>query len=391
MVSPEPEKTRFWYNPRVRAFFIQSLVVLALVLFFAFIINNTIENMKTRGIASGFEFMGQTAGFSISQHLIDYEEANSYGRAFVVGLLNTILIAALGIVFATIIGFFIGIARLSSNWLISRMATAYIEILRNVPLLLQILFWYIAVLRALPRTKQSLSLFDTFFLNVRGLYLPKPIFEEGFANILYALLATFVLIIFLTRWAHKRQELTGQQFPVFISSLGLLIVLLLGAATLSGFPMTWDYAVLKGFNFRGGLRVMPEFVAMLFALSLYTAAFIGEIVRAGIMAVSKGQTEASYALGLHPGQTLRLVVIPQALRVVVPPLTSQYLNLTKNSSLAVAIAYPDLVHVFAGTALMQTGQAVEILGITMACYLSLSLFISLLMNWYNRAIALKEK
>jgi len=377
MVSSEPEKTRFWYNQKVRSIAVQALVLLAIIGFFAFIINNTSQNMKAHGIASGFGFLEQTAGFSISQRLIDYEEADSYGRAFWIGLLNTILISAIGIVFATIIGFFIGIARLSSNWLISRTATAYIEILRNVPLLLQILFWYISVLRALP--------------NVRGLYLPKPIFEEGFTNILYALLAAFVLIIFLTLWARKRQELTGQQFPVFKSSLGLLIVLSLGAAALSGFPMTWDYAVLKGFNFRGGLRVMPEFVAMLFALSLYTAAFIGEIVRAGIMAVSKGQTEASYALGLHPGQTLRLVVIPQALRVIVPPLTSQYLNLTKNSSLAVAIAYPDLVHVFAGTALMQTGQAVEILGITMACYLSLSLFISLLMNWYNQAIALKEK
>ncbi len=391
MQSSAPEKTQFWNNPKVRSLAIQALVLLALIGFFAFIINNTTENMKARGIASGFEFLEQTAGFSISQTLIDYEEADSYGRAFWVGLLNTILISGIGIVFATLFGFIIGISRLSSNWLISRMATAYIEILRNIPLLLQILFWYIAVLRALPRARQSLSLFDTVFLNVRGLYLPKPIFEEGFALILYVLLAAFVIIILLTRWARKRQELTGQQFPVFWTSVGLLIFLPLVAAAIRDFPMSWNYAVLKGFNFKGGLRVMPEFVAMLFSLSLYTAAFIGEIVRAGIMAVNKGQTEASYALGLHPGQTLRLVVIPQALRVIIPPLTSQYLNLTKNSSLAVAIAYPDLVHVFAGTALMQTGQAVEILGITMACYLSLSLLISLFMNWYNRAIALKEK
>ncbi|HJM06805.1 MAG: amino acid ABC transporter permease [SAR324 cluster bacterium] len=391
MVPSEPDKIRFWNNPKVRAIIIQLMVLAALIGFFAFIINNTSENMKNRGIASGFGFLEQTAGFSISQTLIDYEEADSYGRAFWVGLLNTILISVIGIFLATIIGFFIGIARLSSNWLISKLATAYIEILRNIPLLLQILFWYIAVLRALPRAKQSYSLFDILYLNVRGLYIPKPLFEVGFGNVFYAFIVVLVLVVLLVRWARKRQEQTGAQFPVFWSSLGLLILLPLGTAAMNGFPMSWEYAVLKGFNFKGGLRVMPEFVSMLFALSLYTAAFIGEIVRAGIMAVSKGQTEASYALGLHPGQTLRLIVIPQALRVIVPPLTSQYLNLTKNSSLAVAIAYPDLVHVFAGTALMQTGQAVEILGITMACYLSLSLLISMIMNWYNMSIALKEK
>ncbi len=391
MVPSEPDKIRFWNNPKVRAIIIQLMVLAALIGFFAFIINNTSENMKNRGIASGFGFLEQTAGFSISQTLIDYEEADSYGRAFWVGLLNTILISVIGIFLATIIGFFIGIARLSSNWLISKLATAYIEILRNIPLLLQILFWYIAVLRALPRAKQSYSLFDILYLNVRGLYIPKPLFEVAFGNVFYAFIVVLVLVVLLVRWARKRQEQTGAQFPVFWSSLGLLILLPLGTAAMNGFPMSWEYAVLKGFNFKGGLRVMPEFVSMLFALSLYTAAFIGEIVRAGIMAVSKGQTEASYALGLHPGQTLRLIVIPQALRVIVPPLTSQYLNLTKNSSLAVAIAYPDLVHVFAGTALMQTGQAVEILGITMACYLSLSLLISMIMNWYNMSIALKEK
>ena len=391
MVPSEPDKIRFWNNPKVRAIIIQLMVLAALIGFFAFIINNTSENMKNRGIASGFGFLEQTAGFSISQTLIDYEEADSYGRAFWVGLLNTILISVIGIFLATIIGFFIGIARLSSNWLISKLATAYIEILRNIPLLLQILFWYIAVLRALPRAKQSYSLFDILYLNVRGLYIPKPLFEVGFGNVFYAFIVVLVLVVLLVRWARKRQEQTGAQFPVFWSSLGLLILLPLGTAAMNGFPMSWEYAVLKGFNFKGGLRVMPEFVSMLFALSLYTAAFIGEIVRAGIMAVSKGQTEASYALGLHPGQTLRLIVIPQALRVIVPPLTSQYLNLTKNSSLAVAIAYPDLVHVFAGTALMQTGQAVEILGITMACYLSLSLLISMIMNWYNMSIALEEK
>ncbi|MDP6788887.1 MAG: amino acid ABC transporter permease, partial [Rhodospirillales bacterium] len=327
---------------------------------------------ETRGIASGFEFLGRTAGFSIGESLIPYSEEHSYGRAFLVGLLNTILVAVVGVVLATILGFIVGIARLSSNWLLSKLAGVYIEIMRNIPVLLQIFFWYFAVLRTVPSPRQSLSFFDSFFLNKRGLYTPAPIFESGFWLIPTAFLVAIVAIFFLARWARRRQDLTGRQFPVFSTSMGLFFGLPFLAAVFTGFPLSWEYAELKGFNFQGGMVLTPEFMALLVALSMYTASYIAEIVRAGIMAVSHGQTEAARALGLRPGPTLRLIIVPQALRVIIPPLTSQYLNLTKNSSLAAAIAYPDLVLVFAGTTLMQTGQAVEIIAITMAVYLFLS-------------------
>ncbi len=381
-----------WNDPHIRAIFFQVVVLGAVILGGAYLVNNTLANLERQGIASGFDFLGTTAGFSISMSLIEYSEESSYGRVFVVGLLNTLLASVIGVFFATIIGFTIGIARLSNNWLISKLSAAYIEILRNIPLLLQLFFWYFAVLRVLPSPKQSkLNLFDAFFLNIRGLYAPKPIFEPGFGWIWTALLLAVVAVIVLARWARRRQDKTGEQFPVFFTSLGILVGLPVLAAIATGFPISWELPVLKGFNFRGGLVLIPELVALVVALSLYTAAFIAEIVRAGIMAVSHGQTEAAYAVGLRPGPTLRLVVIPQALRVIIPPLTSQYLNLTKNSSLAAAIAYPDIVLVFAGTVLMQTGQAVEIIVITMACYLLISLVISSFMNWYNKKMALVER
>jgi general L-amino acid transport system permease protein len=347
--------------------------------------------MERRGIASGFGFLGKTAGFGITQHLIEYSEEMSYGRAFLVALLNTLLVSIIGVVLATILGFIVGIARLSTNWLISRLAAVYIEVIRNIPLLLQIFFWYFAVLRALPSPRGSVTLLDTFFLNNRGLYSPAPVFEPGFGLIWLSVLAAILGVAYIARWAKRRRDLTGQPFHTFWVSLAILVGLPLVAAVVTGFPMSWDYPVLKGFNFRGGLVMIPEFVALVMALSIYTAAFIGEIVRAGIQAVSHGQTEAAFSLGLQPGQNLRLVVIPQALRVIIPPLTSQYLNLMKNSSLAAAIAYPDIVLVFAGTVLMQTGQAVEIIGITMAVYLTLSLLISAFMNWYNKKMALVER
>ena len=389
--TQKPAKPPFYNDPVYRAIFFQ-VVVLGGVLFLGYtLVSNTLHNLARQGIASGFDFMGTTAGFSILMSLIEYTESDSYFRAFLVSLLNTLLVAALGVFFATILGFLIGIARLSSNWLISRIATVYIETLRNIPLLLQIFFWYFGVLRNLPSPKQSVNFLDMFFLNNRGLYSPNPIPEEGFAGIMWSVLAAFVIIFYMARWAHKRQEATGQQFHTVYYSIGILIALPLIATIITGFPMHWDYPSLQGFNFKGGLSLIPELVSLTLALSLYTASFIAEIVRAGIMAVSHGQTEASYALGLKAGPTLRFVVIPQALRVIIPPLTSQYLNLTKNSSLAAAIAYPDMVLVFAGTVLMQTGQAVEVLSITMGVYLTISLLISAFMNWYNNKMALVER
>ncbi|MFQ5994675.1 MAG: amino acid ABC transporter permease [Acidiferrobacterales bacterium] len=390
-LAKPPAKPPIWNDPRYRALFFQALVLGGIILVCIFLVNNTLANLARQGIASGFDFLGKTAGFSISMSLIEYAEENTYFRAFVVGLINTILVSVIGVVFATILGFIIGVARLSTNWLIAKLAAVYIETLRNIPLLLQLFFWYFAVLRTLPGPRQSASLFETFFLNNRGLFSPQPIFEPGFVAIPIAFVVAIVAVIFLARWARKRQEKTGQQFHTIYASIGILLGLPLLAAAVMGFPLAWDYPVLKGFNFRGGMELIPEFVALVLALSTYTASFIAEIVRAGIMGVSHGQSEAAYAVGLRPGPTLRLVIIPQALRIIIPPLTSQYLNLTKNSSLAAAIAYPDLVLVFAGTVLMQTGQAVEIIGITMAVYLTLSLLISGFMNWYNKKMALVER
>ena len=386
-----PKRPAPWNDPRVRAVVFQIVVVAAVVAFGVYIVNNTLDNLARRGIASGFDFLSSEAGFGIIQTLIEYSEASSYGQAFWVGLLNTLLVSVIGIVLATLLGFIIGVARLSKNWLIARMATIYIEVFRNVPLLLQLFFWYFAVLRTLPSPRRSIVIGDSVFLNIRGLYAPKPVPEDGFWLIPAAILVATVAVVVIARWAHRRQDRTGQQFHTGYVSAGLLIGLPLLATVLSGFPLSWDLPALRGFNFSGGMVLIPEFVALLLALSIYTASFIAEIVRAGILAVSHGQTEAAYSVGLRPGPTLRLVVIPQAMRVIIPPLTSQYLNLTKNSSLAAAIAYPDLVSVFAGTVLNQTGQAIEVIAITMSVYLTLSLLISLLMNWYNKRMELVER
>lgn len=391
LLAKPPARPPVWNDPRYRALFFQVLVLGGIILLCIFLVNNTLANLARQGIASGFDFLGRTAGFSISMTLIEYAEENTYFRAFIVGLINTILVSAIGVVLATIVGFIIGVARLSRNWLIAKLAAVYVEVLRNVPLLLQIFFWYFAVLRALPGPRESAALFDTFFINNRGLFSPKPILEPGFMALPIAFVTAIIAVIFLARWARRRQEETGKQFHTIYVSLGIVLGLLLLAAAVTGFPLRWDYPILEGFNFKGGMELIPEFVALVVALSTYTASFIAEIVRAGILGVSHGQTEAAYSLGLRPGPTLRLVIIPQALRIIIPPLTSQYLNLTKNSSLAAAIAYPDLVLVFAGTVLMQTGQAVEIIGITMAVYLTLSLLISGFMNWYNKKIALVER
>ncbi|MCX4025707.1 amino acid ABC transporter permease [Endozoicomonas sp. SM1973] len=381
----------FWNDPAKRSLVFQAILFLAVFAVGYIIYQNTQHNLESRGITTGFEFLDAEAGFGIIQSLIPYDETHSYGRTFVVGLLNTILVAALGIFFATILGFLIGVARLSHNWLIARIAAVYIEIFRNIPLLLQIFFWYFAVLRLLPGPRQSLELANVAFLNVRGVYLPSPVLGEGFSWVLAALVLALIVIFFIKRWARRRQSETGDQFPVFWASLGVLIGLPFIVFLLSGASLQWEIPELKGFNFRGGLTIIPELSALLIALTIYTAAFIAEIVRSGIESISKGQTEAARALGVSPGKTLQLVIIPQAMRVIIPPLTSQYLNLIKNSSLATAIGYPDLVSVFAGTTLNQTGQAIEVISMTMAVYLTLSLLVSLFMNWYNKRMALVER
>ena len=380
-----------WRDPRVRALVFQVLALAAVGWAGYTLFQNTLQNMEQRGISTGFDFLDAPAGFGIIMSLVPYDETMSYGRTFVVGLLNTILVSGLGIVIATVLGFVIGIARLSSNWLVAKLAAAYVEIFRNIPLLLQIFFWYFAVLRNVPAPRQSLALGESVFLNNRGLYLPAPVFHEGFGWTMAALVLAVVGVVVLARWSKRRQDRTGRRFPVLPVAVPVIIGVPLLAFLASGAPLSWDYPALRGFNFGGGVAIIPELGALLAALSIYTAAFIAEIVRSGILSVSHGQTEAAAALGLRQGLILRLVVIPQAMRVIIPPLTSQYLNLTKNSSLATAIGYPDLVAVFMGTTLNQTGQAVEIVAMTMAVYLTLSLLISLFMNFYNRAVAIKER
>jgi len=389
-VPAESARGSLFYDPRVRGIFFQLVLVAALIFFGYEIVANTTANLERQNIASGFAFLDQTAGFGIITSLVEYSEESGYGQALFVGFLNTLLVAFIGIILATIFGFIIGIARLSPNWVISRIAYVYIEIIRNVPLLLQIFFWYFAVLRAVPNPRNSVELPGSIFINNRGVFAPRLIFESGSGLIWIGLLVAIVATFFIKRWARKKQEATGEQFPVLRAAIGLIIGLPLIAVIVTGFPLSLDMPELKGFNFVGGVKVTPEFMALLMALSIYTASFIAEIVRAGILAVSHGQSEAAHALGLRQGPTLRLVIIPQAMRVIIPPLTSQYLNLTKNSSLAVAIAYPDLVSV-GGTILNQTGQAIEIIGIWMVVYLSLSLLTSAFMNWYNQRMALVER
>jgi general L-amino acid transport system permease protein len=384
-------ETPFWLDARYRAIMFQAVLLVLVVGFAGYIFYNTYSNLQRRGIASGFDFLGSTAGFDIIMHLVPYQASASFGQALLVGLLNTLAVAFIGIFFATILGFVVGVARLSRNWLISRIASIYIEVIRNIPLLLQIIFWYQVLGKSTPGPRQSVDIAGLFFINNRGLYMPAPVPEQGFWLTPVALGIGIVATIIMHRWARARQMATGQQFPVLWTALGLILGLPLLALIVTGMPFHWDYPTLQGFNFNGGMVLIPEFISLTFALVIYTGAFIGENVRAGIMAVNHGQTEAAYAVGLRPGPTLRLVVIPQAMRVIIPPLTSQFLNLTKNSSLATAIGYPDLVAVFAGTVLNQTGQAVECIAITMAVYLFLSLTTSVFMNWFNRRVALTER
>jgi general L-amino acid transport system permease protein len=364
--------------------FALQLAFVALLVWFCYeIITNASENLKAQRITAGFGFLANTAGFDVSQSLIPYAGSDTYTRVFFVGLLNTLLVSVIGIVFATLIGFIVALGRLSPNWLLARISGGYVELVRNLPLLFQILFWYLAVLAALPNPRQSVALFGSFFLSNRGLIVPKPIGEAGFEP--FVLAFTIAIVASIGLWRYSLQQLFrhGRMIRIWPYVLALLIGLPLVSTLTLGVPVTFEVPVLKGFNFAGGTRVIPEFVALTLALSTYTAAFIAEIVRAGILAVHKGQMEAGLSLGLARGAVLRLIVIPQALRVILPPLTNQYLNLTKNSSLAVAIGYPDLVSVFAGTTLSQTGQAIEIIGITMGVYLLISLVTSAIMSFYG--------
>jgi general L-amino acid transport system permease protein len=368
-----------------------ALVIVVVGLLYAAGVNAA-RNLAAAHIASGFRFWDNVAGFDISQTLIPYSPSTStFGRAFWVGLLNTLLVGALGIVLATIIGFTVGIARLSRNWLVSHLAGGYVELIRNVPLLLQILFWYNAVLKALPQLRGSMTLPGGGFFNNRGLFLPRPQFAANFRYVLIALLIGIIVSIFLNIWARRRLDLTGQRFQIRWIVAGLVLVVPYLVFLAAGSPLSFSFPVMGRFNVQGGVEILPELAALLLALTIYTAAFIAEVVRAGLASVPQGQIEAAQALGLLPGTTLRRIVIPQAMRVIIPPLTSQYLNLIKNSSLAVAIGYPDLVQVFTGSVLFITGQAVEIVALTMAVYLVISLFTSLLMNWYGHAMRIAER
>ncbi len=377
-------------DPTVRAVVYQILVVGAVVLVGWFLISNTLDNLARRSIATGYSFLEREAAFGIGEHLIDYSPKDTYGRAFLVGVLNTLKVSIIGIILATIIGTLVGVARLSSNWLIARLASAYVEIVRNIPPLLQLFFWYALVSDGLPPVRSALNPLPGVFLSQRGLIVPAPSADPVWKMMGIAALVAVVLTIAIRFWAKARQAKTGQIFPVGWTALGLILGLPLVAYIAGGAPVALDMPVLKGFNFAGGMVISPEFFAILTGLTVYTSAFIAEVVRSGIIAVNWGQTEAARALGLPSGPTLRLVILPQALRVIVPPLTSQYLNLTKNSSLALAIGYPDLVSI-ANTTLNQTGQAIEGVTMIMGTYLSISLSISLFMNWYNKRIALVER
>lgn len=378
-------------NPAVRAWLFQILAVIAVISIAVYLIHNTINNLNNSGITSGFSFLDRSAGFGIVQHLIDYEQGDTYGRVFIVGLLNTLLVSALCIVFASILGFFLGLARLSDNWLLRKLSTIYIETFRNIPPLLQIFFWYFAVLRNLPGPRQAVNALDLMFLSNRGLYIPAPQIGEGFFAFCCAVIITIVVAIGLFRYNRMHQTKTGQLRRTWPTTLALIVLLPMISQWLFGAALHWDIPALRGFNFRGGMVLIPELAALTLALSVYTSAFIAEIIRAGIQAVPYGQHEAARSLGLPNPVTLHQVIIPQALRVIIPPLTSQYLNIVKNSSLAAAIGYPDMVSLFAGTVLNQTGQAIETIAITMSVYLIISLSISLLMNIYNRRIALIER
>lgn len=392
------KKVSLWYDPRVRSIVSQVILVALIAWGMYALVTNTIHNLETRKISSGFDFLNTNAGFTLIQSLIDYDQSATYGRAFMAGLVNTVYVASIGVVLATILGFIVGVARLSKNWVISRVATVYVEVLRNIPLLLQIVVWYKVLLLLAPDKFSRVWVLGIGEFNIKGFWTPKLITQEGFWMTGVAIIVGILAAFFISRWAKKRQEATGEQFPSFLVGLGIIIILPLLVFFITGKPGVIQYPefitegprLRQGFVAGTGFVFIPEFLALLFALVLYTATFIAEIVRAGILAVNHGQTEAAGALGLRRGKILRLVVIPQAMRVIIPPLTSQYLNLTKNSSLAMAIGYPDLMGA-GGIVLNQSGQAVEVIIMIMAVYLTFSLLTSLFMNWYNSKMSLVER
>jgi general L-amino acid transport system permease protein len=385
-------KLSTWLNDqRVRRVIYQTLLLLCVAALAGVAIYNALTNMRARGMPMGFGFWNEVAGFDINLHLIKYTNLSTYGRAFWVGLLNTLLIAVICIPLATLLGFAIGVARLSPNWLLSRFALVYTSVLRNTPLLLLLLFWYNAVLKSLPGPRQSISIGDAVFLNNRGLYLPMPVPTDRAVWFAGAIGTALVLAAGFREWARRRQEREGAQAPVTAVAVALIVGLPVIVSAAGGAPFVFDIAKLSGFNLKGGLQIIPEMAALVFGLFTFTAAFIAEIVRAGLLAVPVGQSEAAAALGLHRGLMMKLVVIPQAMRLITPPLTSQYLNIVKNSSLAVFIGYPDLVQIFAGTVLNQTQAAVQVMAITMAVYLVMSLAVALALNLFNARYALKER
>ena len=382
-------------NLKLKNLIPQLITLLFVIAIFGFFSYNAQVNMESRGIDFGYGFLTQESSFDVQFSLIEYDGSHSYFRAYLVGLLNTILVSVIGIIFATLLGVIVGVARLSPNYLINNFAAFYVEFFRNIPLLLQIFFWYFAALRALPLPQDAEAMFGVFFLTIKGLYVPAFVWEN-FDIFFYSIVAAIVAIVVIRTYAKKVQEAQGKQLPVLWISIGLILILPILSFLIGGVSLSFEIPKLKqlattSFIYEGGVSLPPELIALTLSLSLYTATFIAECVRAGIQGVGKGQKEAAASIGLTPNQVLKLIVMPQALRIIIPPTTNQYLNLTKNSSLAAAIAYPDLVLVFAGTALMQTGKAIEIVSITMLTYLSLSISISILMNWYNKKIAIKEK
>jgi general L-amino acid transport system permease protein len=385
-----PGKAPLWYDPGKRAILYQVVTLCMVALLGYYLISNTLANLERQSIATGFSFLDREASFEIGETLISYSAADTYGRALIVGALNTLLVSFIGIVLTVLLGTVIGIARLSSNWLVSKLAAVYIEVLQDIPVLLQLFFWYVFFYEMLPSPRQALNPIHGVFLCNRGLIFAVPASHHAYNYMAAAFLLAVIMAVCLASWAKKRQALTGRPFPVWKVGAGMLLGLPVLVWLLSGAPTEMSVPVLKGFNFRGGMSVSPEFAALLLGLVLYTAAFVAEVVRAGIQSVSIGQTEAAKALGLRSGQVLNLVILPQALRVIIPPLTSQMLNLTKNSSLAVAIGYPDFVSV-AGTTINQTGQAIEGVMLIMAVYLVFSLSTSAFMNWYNRKMKLVER
>ena len=382
---------RLWYSSNVRTNFYQACLVIGIVAASAWVIDTSSTNLDKLGIKTGLDFLDTEAGFAISQSLIPFSDTSTYAEALIVCILNTVVLSLAAIILSTFLGFFVALSRLSSNWLLNKISNIYVEIFRNVPLLLQLFFWYFAVLKLLPDKRQSVSFFDIAFLNIEGLVVPSPIFGDGAYYVVCSIFVAILLVVLLYYWAKKRQENTGNTFPVFRWGLLILFLLPFIVAWLTSFPISWKIPVFGRFNFQGGTELLPEFVAMLFGLTLYNAAFIGEIIRAGIMSVNKGQREAAASIGLSPRQIYNEVIVPQALRLIIPPLTNQYLNLTKSTALASAIAYPDLFWAVNGAILVQTGQVLELQALTLGAYLGLSLIIALTMNTFNQVTRIKER